>query len=440
MATSEPSDPILHQIDRLSSLPDELLVTILSLLPIRAAGRTSVLSRRFRHLCEIVWETSPSLELISRDFPPCRTAGAHFVTMAKQILLSRSPSQPLSSLRIELERFFRFSPYRTKPSFLKFFNSLYDKARSLGVRHLTIEGCTFSFSILPTCSILSLIFSITTLQSLSLSGLFDDWHQNSVIPFGVTLTNLKNLSIQTYYSADPAQLNRLLSQLPSLEVLSIQHDSPHVFSLSSQTIKQLNLFISKYCPAHNPVELSLPSLELLQVENYGTLGLPHIRADIPSLRKAVLHLNFLRQNDCSAVAGLLNSISHAQELILHLKESDYELDPFPILLEPGREPPKFPNLKHLEGAMCFHEHNFQAIVSLLHHSPALQSLKLVHKALFSMARKRKRKRDDWRSMLPQNADGNRNYVHLTNLHLGQRREFMKLAGKQCTPKLVQPHC
>ncbi|KAJ1703414.1 hypothetical protein LUZ63_003193 [Rhynchospora breviuscula] len=382
MATSVPSDPIPHQINRLSSLPDELLVKILSFLPIRAAGRTSVLSRRFRHLCEIVWETSPSLELLSREFPSLRTATAHFVTMAEQTLLRRSPSQPLSSLCIELERYFPFSPYQAESSFL---NSLFDKACSLGVRHLTFKGCFF----LPTCWILSLISSINSLQSLSLPRIVGDWHKYSVFPSGVTLTNLKSLSIQVY-STGPVKLNPLLSQLPSLEVLSIGHDAPHAFSLSSQTIRQLNLFICKHCWEHNPVELSLPSLELLQVQNYGTLGLPHIGGDIPSLRKAVLHLNFLHQNDCGAVAGLLNSISHAQELILHLKESDYETDPFPILLEPGREPPKFPNLKHLEGAMCFHEHNFEAIVSLLRHSPALESLKLVHKASFSLARKRKR--------------------------------------------------
>ncbi|KAJ3684163.1 hypothetical protein LUZ61_013327 [Rhynchospora tenuis] len=426
MATS-PSDP--RQTDRLSNLPDALLVTILSLLPTRMAARTCVLCRRFRHLGAALWETSPSLDLISQEFSPEEILASFFEAMGDRALLRRSPSHPLLSLRIELEMFFRFPPYETKYPFL---HSLCDKARSLAVRHLTLEGCLF-WSTWPS---LSLIFSTDSLQSLSLSQLYVHWHQTSVISSGVTLINLKNLSIG-FYTGDPTKLNLLLSQLPSLEVLSIGHDTTHPFSISSQTIRQLKLTICMDSSIQKGVHLSLPSLELLHVENYG-FGLPHIRADIPSLRKAVLHLNWLHQKDCITVSGLLNSISHAEELILHLKESDREMYPFPILLEEGKDPPKFSNLKHLEVTMCFHEHNFEAIVSLLHHSPALESVKLVHKAPFSMTRKRKM--DGWRSMLPQNADGNCNYVHFTNLHLGQQREFMKLVGKKFTPKMVELHC
>lgn len=51
-------------VDRISQLPDVLLVTILSVLPIKDAAGTSVLSRRF---CAI-WNTCPSLEISRAEF------------------------------------------------------------------------------------------------------------------------------------------------------------------------------------------------------------------------------------------------------------------------------------------------------------------------------------------------------------------------------------
>ncbi|KAJ3705975.1 hypothetical protein LUZ61_009680 [Rhynchospora tenuis] len=424
-----PSDS--HQIDRLSSLPDELLVRILSFLPIRMAARTSVLSRRFRHLCEAVWETSPSLELISNEFPHRKTSTARFVTMAERTLLRRSPSHthPLLILRLELSRYFRFSSHDNES--LSFFDSLFVKARSLEVRHLTIEGCQFS----PSCDSLSLIFSINTLESLSLPMVGTCQLEDSVFPSAVALTNLKSLSFEGYIG-DPDKLNLLLSHLPSLEYFCFTHGTVHAFSLSSLTVRKLRLIIYPGSPEHETVDLSFPSLELLHVHNGEILGLPHICGNIPSLRKAVLQLNCLRKEDCSAVAGLLNSISHSEELILHIKENDREMYPFPILLEPGKDLPRFPNLKHLDATMCFHKYNFEAIVALLHHSPALESLKLFHKVSLSNSQTCERNKNDWRSILPRNA----RKAHYMNLHLGQHsKEFMKLVGKQCTPKVVERH-
>ncbi|KAJ3684167.1 hypothetical protein LUZ61_013331 [Rhynchospora tenuis] len=408
MATS----PIDDQIDRLSSLPDDLLSTILSFLPIRTAARTSVLCRRFRHL----WQTSPSLHLISRDFCP-----HYFAAMVDSAVLRRSPSYPLLSLRLEL------SEYRHSPQTETLLPCLFHKACSLGLRHLTIEGCKLN----PLSYTLFLIFSVNSLTSLSLPTLTFG-RRGCLFPSAAALTNLKTLSVECY-AVHSDKLNLLLSQLCSLEDLSIGVSTLRVFNLSSQTIKILKLTMLIGAPELGTVDLRLPSLELLHIENDGLLQLPLFQGEIPLLRKSIISLDEIREKYCSAVPGLLNSISHTEELVLRIEESDRELGPFSILLEPGKEPTKFPNLKHLEVTMCFHKHNFEDIVTLIHHSPALESLKLVHKALFSNVLTRKRKRDDWRSMLTHNADGNHNYIHFTNLHIGQHREeFVKLVSKQCT--------
>ncbi|KAJ3684166.1 hypothetical protein LUZ61_013330 [Rhynchospora tenuis] len=423
MATS----PTHEQIDRLSSLPDELLVIILSFMPIRAAARTSVLSRRFRHLFDAVWETSPSLEFISRDFPHRRTSAARFVTMAEQTLLSRSPSQQLSSLRLELLRYLKFSSSESDSSFLPF---LFIKARSLGVRKLTIEGCGFS----PSCQTLPIIFSITSLEFLSLPRVVICECEDSLFPSAIALTNLKNLSIECYIG-DPHRLNRLLSQLCSLEDFSFELGNVPAFSLFNLTIRRLKIILSG-TKKNNTVMLTLPSVELLHVQYDGTLGLPHIYGDVPSLKKAVLNLSFLRKKDCSAVAGLLTFISHAKELTMLLKENDDEMYPFPVLMKQGKDLPNFPDLKHLNVTMCFHKYNFKAIIMLLRHALALESLKLVHKVSLSNSRTCARTENDWRSMLPRNA----RKVFYTNLHLGQHsKEFMTFVGKQCSTQVIQRH-
>ncbi|KAL4182957.1 hypothetical protein AMTRI_Chr11g152830 [Amborella trichopoda] len=49
----------LPEADRISSLPNCLLESIVSLLPIREAGRTCILSKRWRY----VWASAPSLNI-----------------------------------------------------------------------------------------------------------------------------------------------------------------------------------------------------------------------------------------------------------------------------------------------------------------------------------------------------------------------------------------
>ncbi|KAF3322327.1 hypothetical protein FCM35_KLT13468 [Carex littledalei] len=57
-------------VDRLSQLPDALLVTILSLLPIKDAAGTSVLYCRIH----AIWTTCPSLEIARAEFRNCSLA------------------------------------------------------------------------------------------------------------------------------------------------------------------------------------------------------------------------------------------------------------------------------------------------------------------------------------------------------------------------------
>ncbi|KAJ1256709.1 hypothetical protein BS78_K330000 [Paspalum vaginatum] len=88
--------------DRLSGLPDSLLEYVLSRLPSRQAARTSVLSRRWRHL----WRTLPCVDVDQREF---RTARANelnaFKDLADVLLPPHCASRPppdLETLRLRV--------------------------------------------------------------------------------------------------------------------------------------------------------------------------------------------------------------------------------------------------------------------------------------------------------------------------------------------------
>ncbi|KAJ3684177.1 hypothetical protein LUZ61_013341 [Rhynchospora tenuis] len=406
------------EIDRLSNLPEALLIVILSFLPTRSAVRTSVLSRRFQHL----WKASPSVNLSFQK--NTFKESPSYVAMANSALLCRQPSDP-PLLRLRLDVPYQL-PFDLPPEFIC---SLLDHAHSLGLRHLTLDGSGDHELILQS------VFSITSLQSLSLPIS----SRELVFPstaIATTLTCLKSLSLDLKPS-NSAQVERLLSELCCLEHLQLGIVAG-VLTVSSLTVKKLELLIfNTINDTDSVVRLSMPSLEFLYLESQGiTEHLPHIHGDIPLLRKSVIKLRNLRSNNVNAViAQFLKFISHAEELSLDLKEHWYEDYPFDILLEPGKEIPVFPNLKHLNARMCFHEHNFEAVISLLRQSPALQSVKLVHKVAGYFNRwPKKRRRKDWRSKLPRNADGNYQYAYFTNLHLIENNEgFMKLLSKNSTP-------
>ncbi|KAF3327400.1 FBD-associated F-box protein [Carex littledalei] len=367
------------EIDRLSALPDEVLITILSLLPNCTASRTSVLSRRFRHL----WKNSPSVDLTIKFFNYFRRKT--FVAMATSAILSRTSSNPLPRLHLEIGNPLQCN---TTDSFI---SSLLLHAHSLRLRHLIIDGLCFFESILHA------VFSISTLESLSILII-----PEMTFPSTIAFTRLKSLSINLT-KLNSTQFQGLLSQLCCLEDLQL-YVSAGIVCLSSRTIKRLELLLFDTSPEPYSLGLSMPSLEFLSFKNFEAHeNLPHIHGDIPFIRKAVVTLESLHQKHIPAIAQFLNCISHVEELSLDLEEHMLGDYPFHVLMEPGKEVPTFPNLKHLDVNICFHESNFEAVVTMLHHCPVLESLKLHHKSS-DMCGVKRGKRNAWRSKLPRNSD------------------------------------
>ncbi|CAO2162130.1 unnamed protein product [Urochloa humidicola] len=96
------SSAAMEEEDRLSSLPDDLLHSILRSLPLKHAARTSALSRRWAHRWLRALAASPVLDFTHRDFargqPPARAAA----TVSRLLRFHAEHGAPLDAFRVAL--------------------------------------------------------------------------------------------------------------------------------------------------------------------------------------------------------------------------------------------------------------------------------------------------------------------------------------------------
>ncbi|KAF3325089.1 hypothetical protein FCM35_KLT11246 [Carex littledalei] len=126
-----------------------------------------------------------------------------YVAMDNSALLSRTSSNPLPRLHLQVE-----SPISCELND-SFICSLLVHAHALGLRHLTIDGYwQFEAAIRD-------VFSISSLESLSIRIIL-----RMTFPSAIALTRLKSLSINlTTYNK--TQIEQLLSELCCLEDLQL---------------------------------------------------------------------------------------------------------------------------------------------------------------------------------------------------------------------------
>ncbi|KAJ4769076.1 F-box/RNI-like superfamily protein [Rhynchospora pubera] len=348
-------------VDRISSLPDPMLISILSLLTTKEAVQTSVLAKRYRNL----WVSVPGLEFDFDDFLPSLEIlekleetdedlseyEEKFVKFVDRVFEHRGPLNLDSFKLVWTED--DSDPIRAT-AWLDIVAKL--KTKFLFV-HIFSENYNFE---VPDS-----VFASQLLQELVLHLGFE-----VITPRSVNLPCLKRLTLDSVEIREEV-MQKLLSGSPALEEMVLSDCLLSFCDISSCTLKRL--IIDGYHNEKAPeILISIPSLVYLEVRCWamGKLKFKNLK----SLVKAQIHFHDLSDDEPLFLTALSNVTS--LELVL----SVWGLRDMKDLLE--KETTKFPtfnNLKTLKIGGWSLTHDFDLVDHFLLHAPNLEKLTLLHR-------------------------------------------------------------
>ncbi|XP_010514366.1 PREDICTED: putative F-box/FBD/LRR-repeat protein At4g13965 [Camelina sativa] len=317
-----------YEEDRISQLPEALILEILSHLPMEVAVTTSVLSKQWQSL----WKTLPKL-----SFDSC---GPY---QSKALLLQKAPV--LKSLHLNI-CFDEFTAMDTE--------KLIGIAFARNLRKLVLQVNYIEKFRFPTS-----FYNVETLETLELkySILLD------VPASSVCLKSLRTLHLFYVIFKDDASVMNLLSGCPNLENLNV-HGNGNVktFTIAVPSLQRLTIYNNdgsgQSCGGY---VINAPSLKYLKIEVYTSLDFCLIEK-VTDLRKANLIVDPQIINE-----NLLESITSVQRLSLRL------LSPLEFKFPRGSI---FYNLVYLELYTTYEPSWWNLLTPMLDGSPNLQVLKL----------------------------------------------------------------
>ncbi|XVE50305.1 hypothetical protein DITRI_Ditri01bG0151300 [Diplodiscus trichospermus] len=205
-------------MDRISSLPDEILCHILSFVPSIDSIQTSILSKRFRYL----WRSVPVLDFMDIICPKDK--------LEKLVDNALSSHEDLSTVRKFFLRCY-ISKY-SQTTISKWINSATACASNLEELDLYVRQK-------PNVYLPSAFFSCQRLKSLGLAG--DIIIHN--IPPDLFFPSLKTIKFMSISIVDDNPLDKLFSAAcPKLEILHLVDFSMNIFPGRDKTKLYLNFF------------------------------------------------------------------------------------------------------------------------------------------------------------------------------------------------------
>ncbi|CAN7083478.1 unnamed protein product [Brassica oleracea var. botrytis] len=267
-STNPPSE-----VDRLSSLPDCLILQVFLNLPTKDVVKTSVLSTRWTTL----WKDVPGLDLDTEDFNIHET----FVSFVDNFL-KRNRGLSIHRFKLTYD-----SSYAEEPGLV---NRWVDTAARLKVEHLDLSDvvCDQDLMMNPT------VYTCSSLVSLRLVGM------SLPSPERVSLPFLKDIVLIVVEYTNRWALEKLISQCPVLENVSIDRiygDGMPILRVRSQSL----LSFLHYWDTNDDyeedsiVEIDAPMLKYLRISDGGTTSF--IIKNQPSLVEADIETVFNLTNE-----------------------------------------------------------------------------------------------------------------------------------------------
>ncbi|CAA7042378.1 unnamed protein product [Microthlaspi erraticum] len=327
----------LRNRDRISNLPEALLLQILSLLPTKDVVATSVLSKQWRSL----WKMVPTLYF---DYDSNQSKHETFSEIVSRLLLSHK-APFLESLHTNL------NPDGCDAMDIGMWIGI---AYAHHVRELILNieyASSFKF---PRS-----LYNCETLETLILTG----WVLVDV-PSPARLKSLRTLHLYYVEYKDDTSVLNLLSGCPKLENLVVQRGlglmDVEIFSIAVPSLQRLTIYDDNDWQEFGGYLIKAPCLKYLNIIWMHGLQLCLIE-DAPELVEArIINVsNVMSEN-------IMGSLTSAKRLCL-------ELSPLKITFPTGII---FYRLVYLELRTCRAEW-WNLLVLMLNASPQLQVLKLI---------------------------------------------------------------
>ncbi|XP_019089258.1 PREDICTED: FBD-associated F-box protein At5g38590-like [Camelina sativa] len=279
-------------MDKISGLPDAVLVKILSFLPTKVAVSSSILAKRW----EFLWMLLPRLEFTSQMVTTKPGLG-DFIN--KNMPLHRAPFIESLHLLLELSR------RDSKPEDIKRWIEI---TVSRNVRELDIFYGSENENIFP-----SSLFTCKSLEVLKLK-----WATLMDIPSRACLPSLKILQLESVKFVDEQLLQKLLSICPVLEDLSVHCYKDHnmeEFTIIVPSLLSLSLFIPDDWLFDGYV-IDTPSLNYLKLEDCNHLNHNSLIQNMPKLREAYVDVRYF------LLKSVIESITSLEHLNLCVCKRD----------------------------------------------------------------------------------------------------------------------
>ncbi|KAK1371702.1 FBD domain-containing protein [Heracleum sosnowskyi] len=288
----------ISEKDRVSDLPDSLLLKILSLLPTKDAACTSILSKRWRPLSMSL----PNLDLCDENY---NDSGVKFANFVDRILMHRP-----DDLKIE-----NFGLVCGNDNYL---DRVDEWIRNAIQRDLKVIDLCFWFTEL--FEMLDEVFLCTSVEKLRMSSkiLVD-------VPEDVKFTRLRVLKFDEVTFSSYESVSALLLNCPVLEDLTIlccEWLSGDRLSICGSALKKLSIYGNSIDEEFLlEILIDTPVLETLQLGTFASDDIL-IKENLPFLTRAHIDVEQIIEGvtpstvfgDC--VFGLLKKINHVKSLSL----------------------------------------------------------------------------------------------------------------------------